>query len=286
MTSLSYIIAAKIAVVAIAVSAVSVSAGTKIAVLTPDNTESSRKFGDALSQNFEATIFGVDADMAASAYDAQPPGDPFNMTTVEARRVGTAIGCRFLVVTRAAVQRRSSSARPVYFEAYAVIYLVSSRTGHLSDWSLRKFEAATASDAERQLIDAAGLVATDISRQAELTAGKEAREQPVGEMEEPPDGTSPLARAFKAPVPFRRIKPAYTEIAAFYEVSAIVDITVDLDAAGEVLRTEITRWAGFGLDESVERVVRQMNWRPAERSGKFIPMRFLLRYNFKKTAKD
>jgi hypothetical protein len=29
-----------------------------------------------------------------------------------------------------------------------------------------------------------------------------------------------------------------------------------------------------------------MNWRPAERNGKTLPMRFLLRYNFKKAEQD
>jgi hypothetical protein len=48
----------------------------------------------------------------------------------------------------------------------------------------------------------------------------------------------------------------------------------------------ITRWAGFELDESVAKAVRSMNWRPAERNGKPLPVRFLLRYNFKKIEKD
>ena len=61
---------------------------------------------------------------------------------------------------------------------------------------------------------------------------------------------------------------------------------VDLDANGNILRTDVVRWAGFGLDESVEKTVRSMNWRPAERNGKTLPMRFLVRYNFKKIEKD
>jgi hypothetical protein len=69
-------------------------------------------------------------------------------------------------------------------------------------------------------------------------------------------------------------------------VAATVDIEVDLDAAGQVLRTEIVRWAGFGLDEAVTTAVRAMNWRQAERSGKPLPIRFLLRYNFRKVDKE
>jgi hypothetical protein len=36
------------------------------------------------------------------------------------------------------------------------------------------------------------------------------------------------------------------------------------------------------LDEAVARNIEKMNWRPAERNGKFIPLSILLRYNFKK----
>ena len=78
-----------------------------------------------------------------------------------------------------------------------------------------------------------------------------------------------------------RISPEYTAIADFYNVEATVDISVDIDSDGKILHTEIVRWAGYALDESVTEAVRKMNWRPAERKGKFLPMRILLRYNFK-----
>jgi hypothetical protein len=71
-----------------------------------------------------------------------------------------------------------------------------------------------------------------------------------------------------------------------YDVTATVERGVDLDAKGSIQRTRIVRWAGFGLDESVEKTVREMNWRPAELNGKNVPMRFLLRYNFKKPEKE
>ena len=71
-----------------------------------------------------------------------------------------------------------------------------------------------------------------------------------------------------------------------YGVSGTVDIEADIDETGKISRTSIVRWAGYGLDESVERAVRTMNWRPAMRSGKPLPMRVLLRYNFTKIEKD
>jgi TonB family protein len=75
-------------------------------------------------------------------------------------------------------------------------------------------------------------------------------------------------------------------VANLYAVTATVDATVDLDETGKVLRVEITRWAGYGLDESVEETIRKMQWRSATRDGKPLPIRVLLRYNFKKIETD
>ena len=57
---------------------------------------------------------------------------------------------------------------------------------------------------------------------------------------------------------------------------------MDVDEKGEVGRVEIARWAGYGLDESVLATVRQLHFFPAMRNGRAIPMRVLLRYNFRK----
>jgi TonB family protein len=59
-------------------------------------------------------------------------------------------------------------------------------------------------------------------------------------------------------------------------------VLVDIDANGKVGRIEIARWAGYGLDESVINTVKQIDFFPAMRDGVAIPMRVLLRYNFRK----
>ena len=86
----------------------------------------------------------------------------------------------------------------------------------------------------------------------------------------------------RPPRPFRRVKPEYTKAAALTEVEAIVDALVDIDEKGEVGRIEIARWAGYGLDQSVIDTVKQLHFFPAMRNGVAIPMRVLLRYNFRK----
>jgi TonB family protein len=90
----------------------------------------------------------------------------------------------------------------------------------------------------------------------------------------------------REPRPYRRVKPKYPEAAAQAEIEATVDVLVDVDARGEISHLEIARWAGYGLDQSVFDTVKQMHFFPAMRDGATIPMRVLLRYNFRHTAPD
>ena len=87
------------------------------------------------------------------------------------------------------------------------------------------------------------------------------------------------------PRAFRHLIPAYPETAAQAEAEATVDVLVDLDATGEVTRVEVARWAGFGLDEATVETVRRLHFFPAMRNGVAIPIRVLLRYNFRKPPK-
>jgi hypothetical protein len=133
------------------------------------------------------------------------------------------------------------------------------------------------------MLDAsAAKLASDLSDAIRRSIKTDIDETQPPAFEEPSDEKSPAARGFRAPVPYRRLKPEYTPEAALYDVKATVDLTIYLDAAGKIVRTDLERWAGFGLDESVEKNVRSMNWRPAERDGKPMAMKFLVRYNFKK----
>ena len=88
--------------------------------------------------------------------------------------------------------------------------------------------------------------------------------------------------ATRPPRPFRRPRPPYPESASRADAEATVDALVDIDARGEVGKIEVVRWAGYGLDQSVIDTVKQMHFFPAMRDGVAIPMRVLLRYNFRK----
>lgn len=256
-----------------------------IAILTPDNTETSKIFAKSIQQSLGKTLKVIDLELGESAYSSTNIKTPFNLTTEEGKHLGTVIGCDFFVLIRSATQRRSAYQRTEYYESYAAVYVVSTRSGRLQ-WNLEQFEAARPEQAAKLMNESVNSVADAIIRRVRIALRTEIAEKSVLEIESVPEENSPLAKNFRAPVPYRRIKPEYTTQAALYDVAATVDMEVDTDERGTILRTEIVRWAGFGLDESVEKAVRSMTWRPAERNGKPLPMRFLVRYNFKKIEKE
>ncbi len=257
-----------------------------IAILSPDKAEASKSLAEKIAFSLDKKLRVLDKAMSEAAYSSGKAENPFNLTTEASKSLGAAIGCDYLILVRSATLRRSSSQRPEYYESYAPVYAVSSRTGRLVFWRLLRFEALKAEDSQKDLNNAADVLALDIENKLKLTSKRELAESALPDMEEPPDEASPAAKNFRAPIPYRRIKPEYTPDAFLYDIKATVDIVVDLDRTGAILRTETVRWAGYGLDEAVEKAVRSMNWWPAMRNGKPLPMRFLLRYNFKKIEKD
>lgn len=258
----------------------------RVAIVTPDGADGSKAYASKLESALTSNVKLVEDSLAKAAFDAAAPETPFNLSLDEARRVGQAIGCDFLIMVRSAVQRRSSFESEEYYEAYAAVFLVSSRTGRLVSHPVTAELADKPDAALRKLDSSISAAAASLTGQIRSSAKAEIDEKPAPSMEEPPDEASPAAKGFRPPVPFRRLKPDYTTLADQYEVTATVDILVDLDAEGHVTRTAITRWGGYDLDESVDKAVRSMNWRPAQRDGKFVPLRFLVRYNFKKPAKQ
>lgn len=252
-----------------------------IAVLTPDKTVRSRAFAAELRKYLSPDYKMLDASLSEAAFAAVAYKNPFNLTLSEAKTIGAAIGCHYFLLVKSETLRRSAFKREEYYESYAVVYAVSARTGNLVFWKLKSFEADQPSEAEKKLFDSARALGKEIFGDLETAKTAEMTQSDSRKIEEPPAEDSPEAKNFRPPMPFRRIKPEYTVPARFYNIGATVDISVDVDESGKILRTEITRWAGYGLDESVTEAVRKMNWRPAERGGKTLPMRILLRYNFK-----
>jgi hypothetical protein len=253
----------------------------KIAVITPEKNPNSEKVVGRFAEKFNL----IDADLVETAVKSQPLENIYNLSVEEAKMLAKVIGCDFFILLKAENLRRTSFEKPVYFESYAAIYLVSGRTGRLVFWTLKSFPADTANEADTRLSASLDDLAGEISQRIKTTKELETNESTPPNLEELPDENSPAARNFKSPLPYRRLRPVYTQTANLYGIAATVEATVDLDENGKITRLEITRWAGYGLDESVKEVINRMNWRPASRDGKNLPIRVLLRYNFKKIEK-
>jgi hypothetical protein len=254
----------------------------RVAVLAPDGSGRSLIVAAEIEKTLDDRMMVEDSSLARAAFNAASHDKPFNLTIEQSKALGAAIGCDLFVLVSSATLRRSSSERPEYFEASASTFAVSARSGHLVQWRLLRFEASRPERAEKMLDASIAPFARALSSKLKDALDAEMAVLPPAAMAEATDPSLTDDRTFRAPVPYRRLKPLYTRDAYLFDIAATVDIVVDLNAAGSILRTEVVRWAGFGLDESVETAVRSMNWRPAERNGKPLPMRFLVRYNFKK----
>ena len=233
----------------------------------------------------------VDADLSRAAARGIGYAGSLNLAVVEARDLGAALATEFYFVGDAQTLRRSSFEKPVYYEAYCSIFLVSTRTGRLVFWERPGFENVEATRAEIQLSQ---YLSDDVLIRRLVGVIKKSREDeriqrtvltasPEALIEEAPeDEKAAEVRGIRLPRPYRRLRPEYPKSAAQAEAEATVDVAVDVGADGEVGEIQIVRWAGFGLDESTVATVRQLHFFPAMKNGAPIAMRVLLRYNFRK----
>jgi TonB family protein len=235
----------------------------------------------------------IDPDQSRAAALGAGFEGSLNLTLQQAQDLGAAIGCDFYLIGEAQTVRRSPSTKPIYYESYASIFLVSARTGRLVLWERPTVQSDSPEGSEKAL---RAILSAEETRHRFVVALRRAQEDELAErvaaIENSPaiievmsDDDSDASKDVRAPRPYRRLKPPYPQTAAIAEVEATVDVLLDIDARGEILRVEITRWGGYGLDQSVIDTVKQMHFFPAMRDGVAIPMRVLLRYNFRKPPK-
>jgi TonB family protein len=264
-----------------------------LSVLDFGSTTIAKQAADTLRTKLRATgdVLVADPDLSRAAAKGNGYAGSLNLTVNEARDLGAALATEFYILGDAQTLRRSSFESPVYYESYCSIFLVSTRTGRLILWERPSFENAEATNAEAKLSqylsdDAftrrlIGIIKKshedDRTQRMVLTASAEAIIE-----EAPEDEKAAEAQGVRAPRPYRRLRPEYPATAARADAEAIVDVVVDVGADGEVGDVQIARWAGFGLDESTIATVRQLHFFPAMKNGTPIPMRVMLRYNFRK----
>ena len=233
----------------------------------------------------------ADADLSRAAAKGIGYSGSLNLTLTEARDLGAALATEFYIIGDAQTLRRSSFQSPVYYESYCSIFLVNARTGQLLLWERPSFEHNEATTAEAKLSQY--LSSDDLQRRV-LEAVKQAHADdrlkrtiltpaPEAVIEEAPDDEKTAEiQGIRLPRPYRRLRPAYPDTAARAEAEAIVDVVVDVGSDGEVGDVQVVRWAGFGLDETTVATVRQLHFFPALKNGTPVPMRVMLRYNFRK----
>jgi TonB family protein len=242
----------------------------------------------------ETALLVIDRDQVRAAARGAGYAGSLNLSLSEARNLGAVLGCDFFLLGDAQTLRRSPSNGSSYFDSYASMFLVSARTGRLVYWERPNFRAPIADEAEKSLItELSGVGVRFLVLRSIRRAQEDEREQRALTTDQrvplieaaPDDDKTAEAEGLRMPRAYRRLVPAYPETAASAEAEATVDVLVDLDASGEVTRVEVARWAGFGLDQATVDTVRQLHFFPAMRNGVAIPMRVLLRYNFRKPAK-
>jgi len=279
-------------------SAVAAQAVARVAVLDFGGTETGVRASEKLARALGSEQGLALADREESRAAARGAGyaGSLNMTLDEARDLGGTLGSEFYVTGDAQTLRRSPFSGPHYFEAYASVFVVSSRTGRLVMWDRPSFEAASPAEAEKTLLEELGRRGARYAEAIRRARESESRERaqaaeragaslPV--IEDAPDDEAAAERAgLRLPQPYRRLRPAYTDEAARAEAEATVDVRLLIDEGGEVARAEVVRWAGFGLDEAAAATASQLHFTPARLNGAPVPVRVLLRYNFRKPAKE
>lgn len=240
--------------------------------------EAERTLAEALSRS--ERVVNVDRDVIKAAladYTAS-----INLNREEARRIGAAIGCDFFITGKAEAITRQA-AEP-FAEAIIGVMIVDGRSGQLASFDFIAEKAATTQAAM------AGAIKTIAARAAiyieEMIAFRSAREKipPISNerIEDIPEEGSPRSAGFNPPEFLSRVKPEYTDEAGRADISATVEALVVFRANGEVGQIEITRWAGFGLDESAIRAIRQLEFKPATRDGRAVSVRAMVKYNFRR----
>ena len=272
------------------------SANAGVAVLDLGATETGRRATERLAKrlagagaNGETKLSLLDRDLVRAAARGVGYRGSLNMTLAEARSLGAAVGCDFFLTGDAQTLRRSSSARAVYFESYASVFVVSARTGRLVLWDRAVAEADKPERAESSLLEELDGRAARYAAAIQEAFAREERErfdppadEGVGLIDLSTEEGAGAHTDLREPAPYRRLRPAYTDAASRAEAEATVDAEAEIGADGEVGRVRIVRWAGFGLDDAVVSTIRQMHFRPAERGGQAVAVRVLLRYNFRR----
>jgi TonB family C-terminal domain len=211
-----------------------------------------------------------------------------NMSRDEARRLGAAIGCDFFIIGKRDSFTRSDAKEESHEEALVGVMIVDARTGELAAFDLINEKAVTRAAALEAVTKAlATRAAVYVERMIAHRAGRDAARgstHVAERIEDLPDADSAAVAGFTPPEFINRVKPEYTIEAERADITATVEAMAVFRANGTVGDIQITRWAGFGLDEAAARTIRQLKFKPATRDGHPVSVRASVRYNFRRIS--
>ena len=261
-----------------------------LAPATASNKPGELALAEAISRDGRVAL--IDPSIVRSALAGIGYDGSINMSKDEARKLGAAIGCDFFIVGKAEALIRSDHKNESHEEAYTGLMIVDGRTGALTAFDFISNKASTRESALQALTKtldahAAGYVdrMNQVRAQARTLRSSDSVTSPLPAadlIEEVPGEGSPRSAGFKPPEFINRVKPEYATEAEMADITATVEAMVVFRANGDVGGVEITRWAGFGLDESAVRAIRQLKFKPATRDGNAINVRAMIRYNFRR----
>lgn len=237
-----------------------------------------------LAQSFNL----IDDEQTRAAVRGAGYDGNLNFSREEARALGMSIGCDFYILGTTHIVRRIVAAEKFSHDGLAGLFIVETRSGRLVKFSFEQVQAATETEARAKL---AALLKKDWASCA--AAITDARSKSLAEAETMPRASDEVIEIFDAekatpgltpPVFSERLKPDYTAEAELMGVTATVEVVAVFGADGRVGEVEVVRWAGFGLDEVAVATVKQLRFKPAERAGKAVTIRALVRYNFRRSV--
>jgi len=161
-----------------------------------------------------------------------------NMTTAEARRLGAAIGCDYLILGKVELLARSAAAGESHEEAYVALFFVDARTGKLQlfDFAQQKTDTKEAAiGGLKRAIEARVASYVDQLLNARLSKPIANQAPAMGEpVESIPEEGSARAEGFAPPQFLNRVKPEYTAQADLADVTATVEASVVFKSSGEI----------------------------------------------------
>lgn len=229
----------------------------------------------------------LDDDLVRTAASGVGYAGSLNFSRDEAKALGQSLGCDFYVLGKTLAARRLTGVKgeQFYFEALAGLFFVETRTGKLILFSFESAKAQTeiqAKDHLKEILKQAWpryAAAVFAARKLQLAAIEKLELAPPA-IEVLSDDS--IVTGTEQPFFFQRIKPDYTEQADLANIAATVELEAVFREGGTVGEVEVVRWAGFGLDESAVATVKKLRFKSAEREGKKLTLKGLVRYNFRR----